>query len=312
MTSKLAALTGGRVLSVNYRLSPSHPFPSQIIDVLLAYLYLLYPPPGSLHTPVPPSNIVFAADSFGANILLSLLQVILKLNQHFTNSSLNRTITFNNSPVKLPLPAAGAFVSALGYTPEVFPSWDTNKEHDTFPYLPQPYCTTSYFPADAIWPSHPPRGDIYCETSLLAHPILCPSIAKSWHGCPPLYFGEGEERCADSVIVIAQQAVRDVVKVRWETYEEMCHIFMTYFPRLRQSDLVFERWTDFIMRAVEKPSDVVSGASSIAYDLSERAMDVNRLTEIMVEDATGWMMRVRKERKVWTGPTEGQKGKAVL
>jgi len=52
-TAKLAHLTRGRCFSVRYRLSPQAAFPAALLDALLAYLSLLYPPPGSLHEPVP-------------------------------------------------------------------------------------------------------------------------------------------------------------------------------------------------------------------------------------------------------------------
>lgn len=39
-------------------------------------LYLIRPPPGALHTPVSPSNIVFGGDSAGGGLCIALLQVL--------------------------------------------------------------------------------------------------------------------------------------------------------------------------------------------------------------------------------------------
>ena len=64
-TGKLAELTGGRVLAIRYRLAPQNPFPAAILDTLIAYLNLLYPPPGSSHFAVPADSIVLAGDSSG-------------------------------------------------------------------------------------------------------------------------------------------------------------------------------------------------------------------------------------------------------
>lgn len=58
----LAKLTGGRVYSVRYRLAPQHPFPAALMDALMSYLALLYPPEGAFHEPVKPEHIVFAGD----------------------------------------------------------------------------------------------------------------------------------------------------------------------------------------------------------------------------------------------------------
>ena len=62
LTRKLAKLTGGRVYSVRYRLAPQHPFPSALLDALVSYFTLLYPPPGAIHEAVPASDIVFGGD----------------------------------------------------------------------------------------------------------------------------------------------------------------------------------------------------------------------------------------------------------
>ena len=66
-TKTLAKLTGGRVYSVRYRLAPQHPFPAALMDALMSYLALLYPPEGAFHEPVKPEHIVFAGDRYGSH-----------------------------------------------------------------------------------------------------------------------------------------------------------------------------------------------------------------------------------------------------
>jgi hypothetical protein len=61
-TKKLARLTGGRCYSVRYRLAPQHPFPAALLDALVAYFTLLYPPPGAYHKAVMPHHIVISGD----------------------------------------------------------------------------------------------------------------------------------------------------------------------------------------------------------------------------------------------------------
>lgn len=75
-TSELASLTGGRVVSVKYRLAPQSPFPAGLLDVLVVYFSLLYPAPSSAHRAVDPSHIVFAGDSMGGQLVFGLLQII--------------------------------------------------------------------------------------------------------------------------------------------------------------------------------------------------------------------------------------------
>jgi len=75
-TAALAKLTRGRCFSVDYRLSPQNSFPGALVDVLGAYLSLLYPPPGSYHKAVSSCSIVLAGESSGAYLVLALLLII--------------------------------------------------------------------------------------------------------------------------------------------------------------------------------------------------------------------------------------------
>lgn len=59
---KLAKVTRGRCYSVRYRLSPQAMFPAALLDALVSYLTLMYPPPGAYHEPVRPEHIVIAGD----------------------------------------------------------------------------------------------------------------------------------------------------------------------------------------------------------------------------------------------------------
>ncbi|KAI0082430.1 alpha/beta-hydrolase [Panus rudis PR-1116 ss-1] len=70
----------GRVFTVNYRKAPQYPWPCPLQDVLAAYFYLISPPPGATHKPVPPSKIVFAGDSAGGGLCITALTVLRDMN----------------------------------------------------------------------------------------------------------------------------------------------------------------------------------------------------------------------------------------
>ncbi|MHA1362961.1 MAG: alpha/beta hydrolase [Candidatus Freyarchaeota archaeon] len=66
LTVTLGQVTGMRVLSVDYRLAPEHPYPAQLEDCVTAYRWLL-------STGIKPENIVIAGDSAGGNLTLTTL-----------------------------------------------------------------------------------------------------------------------------------------------------------------------------------------------------------------------------------------------
>jgi acetyl esterase/lipase len=66
VTSKLARKTGMRILSVDYRLAPEHPFPAAVEDCLASYRWLLA-------EGVDPAKIVIAGDSAGGYFTLQTL-----------------------------------------------------------------------------------------------------------------------------------------------------------------------------------------------------------------------------------------------
>ncbi|ORX66550.1 hypothetical protein DL89DRAFT_270087 [Linderina pennispora] len=58
-----------RVITIDYRLAPEHPFPAQTHDTLIAYLYLL-------QQGYKPENIIVAGDSMGAHLSLVLTHLL--------------------------------------------------------------------------------------------------------------------------------------------------------------------------------------------------------------------------------------------
>ncbi|KAI5120281.1 hypothetical protein M0805_005338 [Coniferiporia weirii] len=124
---RLARKNGCRLLAINYRLSPQYPFPCAIQDALASYLYLIRPPPGSLHKPVNPAHIVVSGDSAGGGLTFALLQVL--------------------RDTGLPLPAGGVLISPWCDLTHSFPSIHTNTDTDVIPK----YGLSIYKPS-SLWP----------------------------------------------------------------------------------------------------------------------------------------------------------------
>lgn len=98
MGAELARKTGARILLVDYRLAPRHPFPAPLEDCETAYRWLL-------EQGILPREIAVAGDSAGGNLTLTLM---LKLRELGTE-----------------LPAAGACLSpAVDFSNKINPPHD--------------------------------------------------------------------------------------------------------------------------------------------------------------------------------------------
>lgn len=255
LCTRLAKETGGRVLSVRYRLSPQNPFPAALMDGLFSYLSLLYPPPGSPHKPVKASQIVFAGDSAGGQMCASVMQLILQINR----SPAGPKVKFHGAELDVPIPAGWAMNSPWLDVNRSLPSiWDNAK----FDYLPPPPETDAPEPPpDDIWPSDPPRADLFCDGSALCHPLVSPLAAMDWKDAPPCFIVCGEECLSDEDKVLAQRLNAQGAKVIWEQYEAMPHVFCMVFEKTKVSNMSFDGWAKAIKQFVEKPEAVENKGS---------------------------------------------------
>lgn len=242
-----AKYSQGRVFSVRYRLAPQGPFPGALLDVLVAYLSLLHPPPGSLHEPVSASDIVLCGDSGGGNIALSFLQLLLQLHRAAPKNQLP-TVRFHGASVAVPLPGA---VGLNSPSCDITRSMHWEMAVKTYDYLPGPQMSPVTSPPCAVWPSDPPRVDLYADGSCLAHPLVTPLAAASWEGSPPVQFIVGEEIVAGECKLLAGLMARQGVKVVWEQFEAMPHCFNLFLTWLDAAPLSYDDWAAFIRRVRE-------------------------------------------------------------
>lgn len=293
LCSQLAKETHGRVCNVRYRLAPQTSFPGQLLDALMVYLTLLYPPPGSMHEAVPAKDIVFAGDSAGGNLSIALLQLLLQ----FHRTSDNPTLRFHGKDVHVPLPAGASANSGWFDISRAMPSLMTNLAWD---YLPPPNDDepiTSRFPPDEAWPSKPARGDFFCDLSLLDHPLVSPLAAGSWENSPPMFLCLGQEMLADEVKVVASQAASQGVQVQYEEYEAMPHCFALLLQALPAADKLMSSWGDFCRRCVEEPGSVkTNGHFYHAKTLKEDSVDVPAATDISLPKAQKLMSEAKGRR----------------
>ena len=282
-TKELAKLTKGRCLSVRYRLAPQNPFPSALIDALVSYLNLLYPPTGSLHAPVDPAHIVFSGDSAGANLCLVLLQAILELRRQ------GRMIFWDGQQRDIPVPAGLALCSPWADITHSLPSCEANANYD---YLPTPRREVKYPPC-AIWPADPPRRHLYAGDRMLAHPLVSPLVAKSWEGSCPMYIGTGTELLTDEGKALAAQVAGQGVPVLFEEYVAMPHCFAIILKSLPASARYFESWAGFIRDVVEEPGRIKLRAVVVKPKTLEE--EVVEVTGLVAWTPEGVRERVREK-----------------
>jgi monoterpene epsilon-lactone hydrolase len=103
--SRLLRITGGRVLGVNYRLAPEHPWPAQVEDVCTAYRWLLA-------QGVAPGRVAIVGESAGGGLAYAALLALRDAGD--------------------PLPGAGALLSPLLDFALTGGSLDANAASDPF------------------------------------------------------------------------------------------------------------------------------------------------------------------------------------
>ncbi|PWY95177.1 alpha/beta-hydrolase [Aspergillus sclerotioniger CBS 115572] len=300
LIKQLCDRSGSRVFTFQYRLVPQYTLPTLLLDVLVAYLYLLSPPPGSFHKPIDPEKLILVGESGGTDLHLYLLQFL----QSLLRSS-NLTIRFNNRDVQIAMPKGCAFISPGCDMALSLPSVKKFEPYDWLsggaPWL-QPN-----FPADGIWPSNPPRGDLHCDNSALCHPLVDPSTWTDWTGMPPVWIAAGDETYADGIKFLVKNLEASGVSVTFVQYEHMPHVWNVVMPFLPQSKHVMKLWGEACKGFAES-----SAPNSAAYyvklgKLETVPIDIKQVLDIPNVEVLRRMTTAKNElaKFVWKGPATG-------
>lgn len=118
LTFPIGRLSRTRVLSIDYRLAPEHPFPAQLEDTINAYSFLL-------DSGTPPSHIILMGFSAGGTIVLSLLGKLKEEGWNFpagvvlkspaTDFSSTYPSYVENASLDLTIGEGGRFLNILAY-----------------------------------------------------------------------------------------------------------------------------------------------------------------------------------------------------
>lgn len=190
IVAKLARKTQSQGLMVHYRLAPEHPFPAGLEDALAAYRYLIE------DRGISAGDIVFAGDSAGGGLTLSLLLAI--------------------RDEKLPMPRAVTLISPLADLSFSGASRVTNRWRD--PMLPTDRRMNAF--------------ELYHGDTPADHPLLSP-VFGDLSGLPPIFLQVGStEILLDDALRIARKARSQGVDVEVEVWNALPHVWhlWSYIP----------------------------------------------------------------------------------
>lgn len=247
--ANLCKYTRGRALSLRYRLAPQNPFPASLLDAFIAYLYLLSPPAGAFHEPVDAESIFLSGDSAGGGLATSLLLTLLTLRREGVTQ-----VRYNGEIVDITPPAGAILCSPWVDISRSMPSVYRNAKYD---YIPPPTKAQSMppvpmdLPADEVWPTKPPRVEMFCNASAIVHPLVSPIAAsrQMWEGHPPVWISTGSEGLQDEDLILAERLAATGSTVL-EVFDGMPHVFAFMFPKIQWSEEWFKSSTEFVTTIV--------------------------------------------------------------
>ncbi|KAG0055995.1 hypothetical protein BGZ83_006762 [Gryganskiella cystojenkinii] len=212
-----------RILIINYRLAPQHPFPAALVDALSSYLWLLEQPisdtfplertSGTIEQEHlwQPSQIVFMGDSAGGGLALSLS---LLLRDHGS----------------LPQPKAIVTWSPWVDLTQALPSFKDNAMTDCIPY--EDFVHRHSTAVDAMFDDSEEcnqprqRAQVYCPDSCLRMKYVSPIYETDFRGIPEVFIVCGSaERFANECVLLASRLEQQQITCRLDIHEDMPHIF---------------------------------------------------------------------------------------
>lgn len=210
-------------------------------------------------------------------------------------------LVFYRKTVNMPLPCGIASLSPFADTSLGLPSWLQNSEIDFLQEIQVAMSDTQ--PIDQDWPSKPPRGDVYCDSSALVHPLVCSTTAYNWSGASPLWVACGEERCADGIKVLASRMAQQGVPVIFSEYKGLPHIFAVMLSLLPQSQRCYHEWAAACLCFAEGGKAMSTGQVIDLPGDNVKKVDGQNIASVGFQDALSRMKIAVNSRPPWMGPT---------
>ena len=203
LAGRISRAAQARVLLIDYRLAPEHPFPAAVEDSVTAYKWLL-------DQKIAPAKIAVAGDSAGGGLTVATLVAI--------------------RDQKLPTPGAGVPLSPWIDLEGIGESMTTKAKED-------PMVQKDGLLQMAKW---------YLGDKNARSPLAAPLYADL-AGLPPLLIQVGTaETLLDDSTRLAERARKAGVKVTYQPYEKMIHVFQLFAPMLDEGKDAIEKIGEFV------------------------------------------------------------------
>ena len=208
LASRLALANDCTVYVPDYRLAPEHPFPTPILDCVQAY-------GGLLERGVDPNRVVFAGDSAGGSLTISVMV-------HARNRG-------------WPLPAGGTAISPWCDLEHAGRSMRTREGID-------PLCTRTALDAQAR---------AFLQGARPEHPDASP-IHADLRGLPPILIQVGEaEVMMSGAIRLAEHLAESGVRSTLEVWPNMFHVWHLFAAILDEGQQAIEASSQFHRRLLQ-------------------------------------------------------------
>ncbi|KAF9191498.1 hypothetical protein BGZ51_007212 [Haplosporangium sp. Z 767] len=259
-----------RILTINYRLAPQHPFPAALVDALASYLWLqdqsvseafslgtAYDGSVDADECFKPEQIIFMGDSAGGGLALSLC---LLLRDHGLAQPLS-VVTW--SPW-------------LDLT-QSLPSFQENGATDCIPYedfthrhsgavdmmFQHQESDGENHRLSATKPKVRQRAQVYCPDSCLRIKYVSPLFETDFQGIPPVLITCGSaERFANECVLLATRLEEQQQLCRIDLHEDMPHIFPLF--RFHPSAVeALDRTSAYIVEAISNGTAAIMGHDTL-------------------------------------------------
>ena len=243
------------------------------------------------HEPVAARNIVFAGDSAGGNLAMALMLLLLTFQRMRVTH-----INFHGAEVALELPGGVAVNSPWVDIGRSMPSIDKNAHFD---YLDPPSAVgvSKGEPVpDDLWPASPPRAEIFCNASMMVHPLTSPLSASPelWKGMPPTFMCLGNEGLEDEITVLARRMHQAGGVVEFAGYEGMPHCFAMIFVNTPMARDCFERWARFCSNVAQgsgPSSSKATWAKAFSHPPNHQELEMDKISTLSDNDILDSMKR---------------------